>query len=40
MSFPKVKGKQGESRVLREGAAPAWRKVEHGLSPSSSACLS
>lgn len=40
MSFPKVKGKLGESCVLREGAAPAWRKVERGLSPSSFACLS
>lgn len=39
MSFPKVKGKQGESCVLREGAAPAWCEVGQGSSPGSCACL-
>lgn len=39
MSFLKVKGKQGESCMLREGAVPAWCGVGQGSPPSSSACL-
>lgn len=35
MSLLKVKGKQGEFCVLREGAAPAWCEVGQGLSPGS-----
>lgn len=39
MSFPKVKGKQGDSCILREGTAPAWCKMGQGLSPRISVCL-